>query len=241
MKAATSAVLCAALLISATAAADTFYRYRDSKTGRDVFVNRLEQVPLKLRPQAKVVLESGALANQDEVKQTPPSKPPEDDGVAERMIKQLAPTASDGTEYLARAQAGRGSWKNPIGVTASMVDSRLARAGAKPLDPEERASLARLLGVSVYVFVATALCAFIVWLVLVVCAFRDKHPVWGVLMLLLWPASYVYLLLHFAKGRPLPKIGAALGLLSPTLLAALLSWRVYAWFQLVVQARGGRL
>lgn len=241
MKAATSAVLCAALLVSATAAADTFYRYRDSKTGRDVFVDRLEQVPIKLRSQAKIVLESGALANQDETKQTPPPKPAADDGIAERMIKQLAPQAGDQANALDLAHSDGGSWKDPTGAAATTVNAKLARAGAKLLEPGERASLARLIGIAVYLSVAAVLCALIVWLVLVVCAFRDKHPVWGVLMVLLWPVSYLYLLIHFAKGRLLLKTGAALGLLSPTLVAVWLSWRLYAWFQLVAHARGGRV
>ncbi len=241
MNSATGAVLCAALLVSATAAADTFYRYRDNKTGRDVFVDRLEQVPLKLRSQAKVVFESGALANQDETKQTQPPKPADDDGIAEKMIKQLAPEASDSAKDLERASADGKSWRNPAGVAASTVNAKLARVGAKLLEPEERAGLGRLIGVAVYLFGAAVLCAFIVWLVLVVCAFRDEHPVWAVLMLLLWPVSYLYLLIHFAKGRRLLKTGAALGLLAPSLVALWVSWRFYAWFQLVAHARGGRL
>jgi hypothetical protein len=241
MKAATSAVLCAALLVSATAAADTFYRYRDSKTGRDVFVDRLEQVPPKARAQAKIVFESGALANQDETKQTPPVKSADDDGMAEKLMKQLAPGARDSAKAFEQARADGGSWKDPAGIAATTVNAKLMRVGAKLLEPEERAVLGRLIGIAVYLSVAAVLCAFIVWLVLVVCAFRDEHPVWGVLMLLLWPVSYFYLLLHFAKGRLLLKTGAALGLLSPTLVALWVSWRFYAWFQLVTQARGGRV
>jgi hypothetical protein len=60
-------------------------------------------------------------------------------------------------------------------------------------------------------------------------------------MLLLWPVSYFYLLLHFAKGRLLLKSGAALGLLSPALVALWVAWRFYSWFQLVVHARRGRV
>lgn len=241
MKASTVAVLCAAWLVSATAAADTFYRYRDGKTGRDVFVDRLEQVPPKLRAQAKVVLESGALANQDEAKQARSSNPAEDDGIAEKMIKQLAPAASDSVKDFEQARADGAGWKDPAGVAATTVNAKLARVGVKLLEPEERAGLARFIGIAVYLSVAAVLCAFIVWLVLVVCAFRDEHPVWGVLMLLLWPVSYFYLLLHFAKGRPLLKSGTALGLLSPALVALWVAWRFYAWFQLVVHARGGRV
>jgi hypothetical protein len=187
------------------------------------------------------VFESGALANQDETKQPPPAKPADDDGIAEKMMQQLSPGARDSAKDFEQAHADGGSWKDPAGVAATTVNAKLMRVGAKLLDPEERAGLARFIGIAVYLSVAAVLCAFIVWLILVVCAFRDEHPVWGVLMLLLWPVSYFYLLLHFAKGRLLLKTGAALGLLAPTLVALWVSWRFYAWFQLVTQARGGHV
>ncbi len=47
---------------SALAHADTFYKYRDSRTGREVFVNRLDQIPLPYRNHAKVVMEATAPA-----------------------------------------------------------------------------------------------------------------------------------------------------------------------------------
>jgi len=229
-----------ALLAGAAAAADTFYRYHDSKSGRDVFVDRIEQVPPKLRPQAKVVFESGALANQDEVKRSSPPKPAVDDSIADKMIKEFAPAASQSAKDFEQASASQGSWRDPAGVAANTVNAKLSRAGAKLLDPDERARLAGFIGTAVYLFAVTVLCAFMVWLVMIVCAFRDQHPVWGIVMLFLWPASYFYLLLHFAKGRLLLKTTATLGLLSPTLVALWVSWRFYAWFQLIAHARSGQ-
>ena len=81
MKPATLVALCA-VLASAAALADTFYRYRDQATGRDVFVDRLEQVPKRYRSQTKIVFESGSIENQDSAKRTAPLSPP-DDGLAE--------------------------------------------------------------------------------------------------------------------------------------------------------------
>jgi len=240
MKAATGAVLVVALLAclpTMETKAATFYRYLDSKTGRDVFVDRLEQVPSKFRPQAKVVFDTGALANPDEVKQAAP--PPADDGLADQLIKELAPAATDGAKDLRHASADRGSWRDPAGIAATTVNAKLARAGARSLDEAERTSLAGFIRTALSLAVVAVLFAFVAWLVLVVCAFRDQHPVWGVLMLLLWPASYLYLMIHFAKGRLALKTVAGLGLLSPTLVALWVSWRFYAWFQLIAHARGG--
>jgi hypothetical protein len=243
MKAATGAALLV-LLASAAAPADTIYRYHDMVTGRDVFVNRPELVPKKYRNQAKIVVESGALANQDEVKQNTPQAPA-DDGLADKLIKELAPAATSD------AQAAEGSHtpagipipllRNMPTVTAAKIDGKLTRAGAKPLADLERAQLARLLTRAVYLGLPAGLCALLVWVVMLVSAFRDKHPVWGALMIVLFPVSYLYLALHFATGRPLIKAASALGLLAPALLGAWLAWQYSGWMQAVVQARGGRI
>jgi hypothetical protein len=94
---------------------------------------------------------------------------------------------------------------------------------------------------AIFAGAAAGLCSFLVWIALIVCAFRAGQPVWGILMFLLWPLTVVYLALHFGKDRPLLKVGCWLVLLSPALVAAGTAWRSYAWFQAVVQARGGRL
>ena len=239
MKAASGVALCVALLASA-AVADTFYRYHDSKTDRDVFVNRLEQVPRKLRSQARVVFESGTLANQDEIKQVAPGVA-SDDGLPEKLIKGLAPAASPSATDLERASTGKSLWKDGGAIAAAAVDARLGRAGAKPLVPDERLNLGRLVFKAIVLGAVAMLCAFIVWVVLIVCAFRDKYYGWGVAIFLFWPLGQLYLLLHVAKGRPLLKTAASLGLLSPALVGLWTAWRFYDWFRLVVWARGGHM
>ena len=240
MKAASGAALCVVLLASAVAMADTFYRYHDSKTGRDVFVNRLDQVPQKYRGQAKIVLDGAAQTEADRVKQVALPLPP-DDGVAEKLIKKWIPAEDTTQANLNHATTGRSVWKNGPAIAAAAVDAKLGRAGATPLVQEERDRLGRLATRALVVSAVAALCAFVVWVVLIVCAFRDKHPGWGVLMLFVSPLAYLYLLLHFAKGKPLLKTAASLGLLSPALVALWAAWQFYAWFHLVVQARGGRV
>ena len=54
------------------------------------------------------------------------------------------------------------------------------------------------------------------------------------------PLAYPYLFLHVEKGRRLLKTVCALGMLSPALVGLVGVWRLYAWFQAVIQARGGR-
>ena len=67
-KVASTATPCVALLASTAATADTFCRYHDHQTGRDVFVNRLEQVAQKCQGQTKIVFDSGMLAIPDDLR-----------------------------------------------------------------------------------------------------------------------------------------------------------------------------
>jgi hypothetical protein len=238
MNAVSRAVLCLALLVSTAAQADTFYRYHDAKTGRDVYVDRLERVPPNLRGQAHIVFESGALANQDELKQRAPSVPP-DDSLPEKLIKEVAPQASQSAVDLGRARSGKSLWKDGAAIAAAAMDARLARAGGKALVAEERAHLGRFVFKATVLGGIAVLCAFIVWVVLIVCALRDKHYGWGVAVFLFWPLGYLYLLLHFAKGRPLAKALATLGYLAPSLVGLWAAWDFYSWLKVVRSIRSG--
>jgi len=234
------AVAILALLTSAGAAADTFYRYHDKATGRDVFVNSLEQVPRAYRGQTKIVFESGGLANQDDAKQEATSAP-SNEGVAEKLIKELAPAESPVGIAVRQAPASNNPLVRGPAIAAAAVDAKLVKAGARPLAPEERARLSGILRTAIWAGMVAGLCAFVVWVTLIVFAFRDRHPVWGSLMLLLSPLTVVYLALHFDTDRRSLKLACWLGLVSPALVALATAWRFYAWFQAVVQARGGHL
>jgi hypothetical protein len=229
-----------ALLASAVAAADTFYRYRDKATGRDVFVSSLEQVPRQYRDQTKIVLESGGPPNQDDAREEAPSAPA-DDGIAEKLMRQLAPAASSVGIAVRHAPPSKNPLVRGPAIAIAAVDAKLGKAGAHSLAAEERAQLSGLLRTAIWAGTVAALCSFVVWFTLIVCAFRDRHPVWGALMILLWPLAVVYLALRFDTSRPLLKAACWLGLLSPALVGLVTAWRFHAWFQAVVQARGGRL
>jgi hypothetical protein len=243
MKAATGTVLCLGWLLacSTAATADTFYRYRDKATGRDVFVNRLEQVPQCYRDQVKIVFDGETAVKQDDLSQKE-ARSPTPDGLAKTVIQELAPRPpSDGATSLDYASAGTNLLARGPAVAAATVDAKLGLAGAKPLAEEERAHLARLWMTTIAAAMAASLCAFVVWIVLIVSAFRNQDVAWGVLMIVLSPLALLYLFLHFGKGKWVRRTACTLGLLSPGLVGMVAAWRFFAWFQAVVQARGGHL
>ena len=235
-------VLCLAWLLASTAAmADTFYRYRDKATGRDVFVNRLEQVPQRYRDQVNIVFDGETLVKQDDRSQKE-ARSPTADGLAKTVVRELAPKPpSAGATSLDYANAGANLLARGPALAAATVDARLGLAGAKPLAEEERAHLSRLWMTTIAAAMVAGLCAFVVWVVLVVYAFRNQDVGWGVFMIVLSPLALLYLFLHFGRGKWVRKTACALGLLSPALVGMVAAWRFYAWFQAVVQARGGHL
>jgi hypothetical protein len=242
MKAATGTLLCLGWLLASTAAmAETYYRYHDKTTGRDVFVNRLEQVPQRYRDQVKIVFDGETLVKQDDVSQKA-AREPTPDGLAKTVIQELAPRRpGPGSTSLDYANAGTNLLARGPAVAAATIDARLTVAGAKPLAEEERAHLSRLWMTTIAAAMAAGVCAFVIWVVLIVCAFRNQDLGWGVFMIVLSPLALLYVFLHFGKGKPVRKTACTLGLLSPALVALVAAWRFYAWFQAVVEARGGHL
>lgn len=238
MKIGLGVVLCI-VLWSAKGRADTFYQYRDKSTGRDVFVNRLDQIPRKYRDQAKLVMEiantpttpaSDSTAGQNENAATEPSATP-------IMVEPLRSTGVD----LRRAAAGKNLWKDGPAIARALVDAKLIKAGTSPLTEPERAQFSRLLLTIVALSIVAALFAFVVWIVMIVTAVRDGHPWWGLFIFLFSPLAYVYLLVHIEKGNLPFKLVCAFGMLSPALVGLGGAWRFYSWFHAVIQARGGHV
>ena len=223
------------LLGSVSALAATFYQYHDKETGRDVYVNRLDQVPPKYRSQAKVVLESTGpeTAADDTVVEQSKAEP--------SKIGELAKSASSVGVELQKAAQSKNVWRDAPDVVRAIINVKMAQKGQPPLTDAEGASLATLISSFMIALPVAGLLAFALWIWLIVDAFRSGHLVWGILMILISPVSYVYLFIHFCDGRPLHKLGCALGLLSPTLVSLVVAWRFYAWLQGVIEARGGHL
>jgi len=225
---------------SALAHADTFYKYRDSRTGREVFVNRLDQIPLPYRNHAKVVMEATAPARAaaEETTETAAAPTPSESPSLTAAVPEKLTAAK---ACLRELIAGKNWLKDGPAIVAAMVDQRLGKAGTTPLDERERQQLGRLLGTVAGLTLVATLLAFIVWLIMVVSAIRDRKLGWAIAMILLWPAAYLYLFIHGGKGRVVFKLVGAAALVSPALVGVVAASWFSRWFHAVVQARGGRV
>jgi len=224
---------------SALAHADTFYKYRDSQTGRDVFVNRLDQIPRPYRSRAKVVMEVTAPAKVEvaETPETTAPAPTESSSITAVVPEKLSAAKASLRDLI----AGKNLLKDGPAIAAAMVDQRLAKASTTPLDENERLQLGRMLGTTAALALVATLLAFVVWLVMVVSAIRDRKFGWAIVMILLWPAAYLYLFIHGGRGRVVFKLAGAAALVSPALVGVVTASWFSRWFHAVVQARGGRV
>ena len=226
-------------LWAAAAAADTFYKYRDKNTGRDAFVNRLDQVPRKYRSQAKIVLD-GTDTSTEPAQAAPPEVIEIPVAPGRPTIRIEPPPVPSGDDFR-RAMQGKDVWKEAPLVAGAVVDAKLAAKGAPPLDPLERANLGSLLVTVVIATIVAGLAALVAWIVIIVTAVRDGRLWWALFIFLFSPLGYVYVFVHGGKGRAVWKTLCSLGMLSPALVGLVGAWRFYAWFSAVIQARGGKL
>jgi hypothetical protein len=232
MKAWAGVFFCAGLiLLGSTALAEGIYQYRNKSTGRDVFVNRLDQVPLKYRSSAKLVVEdappeSGESSGEPSPAETRPSTV----SAAAKQVVEM------GTELRKVSPAG---WRNPSAIAGHMVDRKLLAAGTRPLGDSERWQLKRLLMTILGFALAASLFSFVVWIVLLVVAFRDGNPWWALFIFLFYPLAYLYLFLVVEKGRRWFKTVCAAGLVAPLLVGLVSAWRFSAWLHTIIVARGG--
>jgi hypothetical protein len=240
MKTGLGVVLCIGFVLwSAAGHADTFYKYRDKSTGRDVFVNRLDQIPRQYRSQAKVVMEVASSAT------TTTSDPAVGDDESAVAQPSAAPALAEPLRAtgvnLRNALVGKSLLKDGPAIASAMVDEKLVRAGTSPLTEPERAQLGRLLLTIVVLSIVASLFAFVVWVVMIVSALRDGHNLWALFIFLFAPLAYVYLFVHAGKGRAAFKLTCTFGMLSPALVGLAGAWRFYGWFHAVIQARGGHI
>ncbi len=227
------------VLWSTSGRGDTFYKYRDKSTGRDVFVNRLDQIPRKYRAQAKIVIESA-----DRPK-TSTDGPFEGDDEGTASEPSAAPTTTEPSRAtgvdLRRALSGKSLLKDGPAIATSMVDAKLVRAGTSPLTEPERFQLRHLLLTLFVLSIVAVLFAFVAWIVMIVSALRDGHHGWALIIFLFSPLATVYLFVHTGKGRWPFKVICAFSMLSPALVALGGAWRFHGWLHAVIQARGGHV
>jgi hypothetical protein len=182
------------LLWTATAAATTYLRYRDTRSGCDVFTDRADQIPRNGRDGARVVTEDEALRD------------------------QAASLACLRSSEL-RLRAGGDPTANAPG--AASIDARLASNHGRYLTDSEVAALKQLCSFRICVYILAGLAALVAWIALMVTAVRQDHLGWAVLMLFLSaPVAFAYFLLGLGKDRGRFKAACALGILSPFLVLA---------------------
>ena len=240
MKIGLGVVLCVGLVLwGAAGQAETFYKYRDGTTGREVFVNRLDQIPRKYRSQAKVVMDVADRPKVDGYDETTTNS--DTSAPKPTAPNALAEPLRNASVDLRQASRGRNLWKDGPAIASAMVDAKLAKAGTNPLTDEERAKLTGLLMTVLVLSVVAGAFAMIAWIVMIVVAVRDGHPWWGLFIFLVSTLAYVYLFIHIERGRRWFKTICALGLVSPALAGLFGAWRFYGWFHAIIQARGGHV
>jgi hypothetical protein len=223
-------------LAAAVAAADTFYKYRDKASGRDVFVNRLDQVPRKYRAQARIVLEAAPDPNAAAAPSESAPAEAEAPTVVETPAAHPAKPQLPNADEVRKALAGKDPLRALPVLAVAVADASLTNKGHPPLYANERAALGELIVALVIAMVIASVVALIAWLVVFVTALRDGRLLWAILMFFLPVLAYVYAFVLGGKGRTVWKVTCALGLVS--LIGA---WRFYAWLGAVLQARGGHL
>jgi hypothetical protein len=233
-------VLCIGFVLwSVAGRTDTFYKYRDKSTGRDVFVNRLDQIPHKYRGQVKIVIQSADLPKAST--EVAPADANESSANGSSPIPVTAEPSRATSVDLRRALTGKNLWKDGPAIASAAVDAKLIAAGRSPLTEPERAHFSHLLLTIFVSSIVAGLFAFVAWVVIIVSALRDGRNWWALFIFLFSPLAYVYLFVHAGKGRWPFKLICALGMLSPALVALAGVWRFYGWFQAVIQARGGHV
>ena len=236
MKTGLGVIVCLGFVLSSAASqAETFFKYRNESTRRDVFVNRLDQIPLKYRSQAKVVME---IADRPKAAEGDPAADEDGSAPADPSPPPALAKPATGVD-LRKALAGKNLFKDGPAIACAMVDAKLVKAGTTALTDPERAQLSRLLLTILVLSAVAGFFAFVVWVVMIVSALRDGRNGWALFIFLFAPLAYVYLFVHAGKGRAAFKVACTFGMLSPALVGLAGAWRISGWFHAILQARGG--
>jgi hypothetical protein len=204
--------------------AESIYRYYDPQTKRDVFVNRLDQVPAQQRERAQPVVADGVLVGT--------SHQAGKDTRQGTVIFGGNPSASM-LETLKQAllEAGDGPWDGKFERILTMVmDTGMVKAGKPPLTAAHVLHVAYMVGVAALALSAASLLAIVACIFVMVHAFRNDHPVWGVFILLVPPLGILYVPIHVESKRRWFKWTTLVGQVSPLLVLTIAIWRFYAYF-----------
>jgi hypothetical protein len=224
------AVVLGAALVSATAAAESIYRYHDPKTNRDVFVSQRDQIPAAYRDQAQTVVTDGMLAAGKDDGNGPAGTVIYGDrqpaGWWEAMSQMI---------HQAMQTPGRIEWQRAL---ATAVDTDLVRRGVRPLSADETQRGLSLMAKTGWWLLGAGSLALLGWIVMMVQAWVANQRAWMLGILLFPPLSLLYAL-KFAEGRS--RWWRALMVsahLAPHATLVLGACRLHAWFAAVLHSRG---
>jgi len=219
--------------LSAPAQAESIYRFRDPKTKRDVFVNRLDQVPAQQREETQLVVSDGVLVDSS-------NQPDKEAPQGTVIFGGRQPASVWQTIGQAFHQATHGGLAG-LGLERLLtmaIDTALVREGKRPLSSAEVAQVARQALVTAWVLGTAGVLALLAWIAVMVHAFRADHRWWAVFIMLLPLLGIAYVLIHMGGERRWFKLATLLGQCAPYTVVMAAAWRCYALLSTILASRG---
>jgi hypothetical protein len=215
--------------MASPARAESIYRYRDANTKRDVFVNRLDQVPAQYRAEAKLIVSDGVLV--DSIHQ------PDKDAPRGAVIygNKKPAGALETIEHAVRDATGSGHAAGGLDrALTTAIDTALVGKGKRPLSAREAAQLKRMLVESAVVLAAVGLLSFVAWILVMVHAFRAEHRWWMVFILFFHLLGIAYVLIYVEGKRHWFKFVTLFAQAAPYVVSLAMSWRFVAFFRTIL-------
>ncbi|HJX51400.1 MAG TPA: hypothetical protein VJ801_01425 [Polyangia bacterium] len=215
--------------LASPARAESIYRYRDPTTKRDVFVNRLDQVPAEYRATAKLVVTDGVLAD--------PTSQPDKDAPRGAVIYGNKKPAGVMETLEAAVRDATQSRHDAGGMDRTLttaIDTALVGKGKRPLSAGEVAQLKRMAVQAAVVLAVAGLFATVAWILVMVHAYRAEHRWWMLFIMLLQLPGIVYVLIHVEGKRRWFKFATLFAQAAPYAVAVAMSWRFVAFFRAVL-------
>lgn len=218
--------------LASPAHAESIFRYRDPNTKRDVFVNRLDQVPAQYRAEAKLVVSDGVLADST-------NQPDEDAPRGAVIYGNKKPAGT--METIERAVRDAGNSGHAAGELerslTTAIDTTLVGKGKRPLSAAEVAQVKRMAVEAAVVLAVAGLFATVAWILVMVHAFRAEHRWWMVFIMLFQLPGIVYVLIHVEGKRRWFKFVTLFAQAAPYAVVVAMSWRFFAFFRGILAGR----
>jgi hypothetical protein len=207
---------------------ESIYRYHDPDTSRDVFVTHLDQVPVQLREQAKLVVSDGVLV--DSTSRQEQNAPQGTVIYAGKNASAVAETIKQALADARRSGTDAGALYRTL---STAIDTALVKMGKRPLSAAHGAEVKRLLAkTAVELTVASGL-AFVALILVMAHAFRAGHRWWFVFMLFFQLLGIAYVLIHVEANRRWFKFATLFAQAAPFAVAAATAWRFASLFRTI--------